>query len=90
MLLYSVLAAAAVPLARGEDSRRSLAALGDDSTQTEYSYDYTDAPTASPTCGGEWCEGSGVSGGTGPQSVHTELPECTPVGPTLSPTGPVP
>ena len=47
MLLYSVLAAAAVPLARGE--YRSLAALGDDSTQTEYSYDYTDAPTASPT-----------------------------------------
>ena len=50
MLLYSVLAAAAVPLARGEFySHRSLAALGDDSTQTEYSYDYTDAPTASPT-----------------------------------------
>ena len=49
MLLYSVLAAAAVPLARGEYSDRSLAALGDDSTQTEYSYDYTDAPTASPT-----------------------------------------
>ena len=48
MLLYSILAAAAVPLARGEYSR-SLAALGDDSTQTEYSYDYTDAPTASPT-----------------------------------------
>ena len=48
MLLYSVLAAAAV-LARGEYSHRSLAALGDDSTQTEYSYDYTDAPTASPT-----------------------------------------
>ena len=49
MLLYSVLAAAAVPLAGGEYSHRSLAALGDDSTQTEYSYDYTDAPTASPT-----------------------------------------
>ena len=49
MLLYSVLAAAAVLFARGEDSHRSLAALGDDSTQTEYSYDYTDAPTASPT-----------------------------------------
>ena len=41
-------------------------------------------------CGGEWCEGTGVSGGVGGQSVYTELPECTPVGPTLSPTGPVP
>ena len=41
-------------------------------------------------CGGEWCEGTGLSGGTGPQSVHTELPECRPVGPTLSPTGPIP
>ena len=41
-------------------------------------------------CDGEWCEGSGLSGGTGPQSVYTELPECRPVGPTLSPTGPVP
>ena len=41
-------------------------------------------------CGGEWCEGTGVSGGVGGQSVYTELPECRPVGPTLSPTGPVP
>ena len=39
MLLYSVLAAALVPLALGDD----------DSTQTEFSYDYTDNPTASPT-----------------------------------------
>ena len=36
--------------------------------------------------------GAGVSGGTGPQSVYTELPECTPVGPTLqrAPSRPVP
>ena len=43
------------------------------------------------TCGGEWCADSGLSGGTGPQSVYTELPECRPVGPTLAPSlGPAP
>ena len=42
-------------------------------------------------CDGEWCEGSGISGGTGPDSVYAELPECRPVGPTLAPSlGPAP
>ena len=32
-------------------------------------------------CGGEWCEGTGLSGGVGGQSVYAELPVCTPVPP---------